>query len=315
MKPQESDVMASAEHSLGPVIRNAGQAARQTVTQAAGTTSARSASLSAEKVSVAYGRHLAVKGVDLDVHGGQIGAIIGANGCGKSTFLRALARLVKPQGGMVILNGHDIAKLPTKRVATQLGILPQSPIAPDGITVSDLVSRGRYPYHKFGSAWSRQDQDAVDHALAVTHMAELADRSVDQLSGGQRQRAWIALTLAQDTDILLLDEPTTYLDVAYQLEVLDLLADLNAIDGITIIMVIHDINLAARYADWILAMKDGECDTIGTAEEVVTPEVISRVFGMDVCIIQDPESSTPMIIADSRHALAPKRAMFEEEKL
>ncbi|MFT8705382.1 ABC transporter ATP-binding protein [Bifidobacterium aquikefiricola] len=273
------------------------------------------ASLSAHKIRVAYGKHLAVKGVDLDAHGGQIGAIIGANGCGKSTFLRALARLVKPQGGTVVLNGHDLATLPTKRIATQLGILPQSPIAPEGITVFDLVSRGRYPYHRFGSSWSKQDQDAVEHALEVTHMGEFADRIVDQLSGGQRQRAWIALTLAQDTDILLLDEPTTYLDVAYQLEVLDLLADLNAIDGITIIMVIHDINLAARYADWILAMKDGACDTFGTPSEVVTPDVIRRVFGMDVRIIQDPESQTPMIIADSRHALAPKRAILDKEKL
>ncbi|MFT8356833.1 MAG: ABC transporter ATP-binding protein [Bifidobacterium aquikefiri] len=280
-----------------------------------GQQQSQSASLSAQKISVAYGTHLAVNGVDLDAHGGQIGAIIGANGCGKSTFLRALARLVKPQGGTVILNGHDIAKLPTKRVATQLGILPQSPIAPDGITVFDLVSRGRYPYHRFGSHWSRQDQDAVEHALEVTHMSDFADRSVDQLSGGQRQRAWIALTLAQDTDIVLLDEPTTYLDVAYQLEVLDLLADLNAIDGIIIIMVIHDINLAARYADWILAMKDGTCDTFGTPSEVITPDVIRRVFGMDVRIIQDPESKTPMIIADSRHALGPKREILEKEKL
>lgn len=273
-----------------------------------GSSADSSANLSAQQVSVAYGRHVVVKGIDLDVPSGQIGAIIGANGCGKSTFLRALARLIQPRGGTVILNGHDIATLSTKQVATMLGLLPQSPIAPDGITVADLVSRGRYPYHHFGSSWSRQDQDAVDHALKVTHMSRFADRSVDQLSGGQRQRAWIALTLAQDTDVLLLDEPTTYLDVSYQLEVLDLLADLNAIDGTTIVMVIHDVNLAARYSDWILAMKDGECDTIGSAREVVTPEVMRRVFGMDVSVIQDPESSTPMIIADSRHALTPKRA-------
>ncbi|MCI1660822.1 ABC transporter ATP-binding protein [Bifidobacterium psychraerophilum] len=262
-------------------------------------------------LSVGYGEHLVINNIDLDIPVGTIGAIIGPNGCGKSTFLRALARLLKPVNGTVLLNGADIASMPTKRVATQVGLLPQSSIAPEGITVSDLVSRGRYPYHRFGSAWNAEDQTAVDHALRATGMEGFADRPVDELSGGQRQRAWIALTLAQQTGIVLLDEPTTFLDVSYQLEVLDLLSDLNASEGTTIVMVLHDVNLAARYADWMLALCDGHQEALGTPYEILTEELVHRVFGVEATIVDDPASGMPMMIADRRHSLRARRALHE----
>lgn len=261
----------------------------------------------AKHVSLAYGAHLVVNDIDLDIKPGSIGAIIGPNGCGKSTFLRALARLLKTQKGTVLLNGSDIASMPTKKVATKVGLLPQSSIAPEGITVSDLVSRGRYPYHRFGTSWSQDDQRAVDHALHATGMADFADRAVDELSGGQRQRAWIALTLAQQTGILLLDEPTTYLDVAYQLEVLDLLCDLNTSEGTTIVMVLHDVNLAARYADWLLAMRDGQRAALGAPSAILTQSLIQEVFGIHAAVLEDPVSGTPMMIADQSHSLKGRR--------
>jgi iron complex transport system ATP-binding protein len=200
--------------------------------------------------------------------------------------------LLKTRNGAVLLNGQDIARMPTKLVATKVGLLPQSSIAPEGITVNDLVSRGRYPYHRFSGTWSAEDQSAVDHALQVTGMTALADRPVDELSGGQRQRAWIALTLAQQTGILLLDEPTTYLDVAYQLEVLDLLSDLNITEGTTIVMVLHDVNLAARYADWILAMHEGRCEALGAPSEILTEGLVQQVFGIHAAMIADPRVRT-----------------------
>lgn len=197
--------------------------------------------------------------------------------------------------------------MPTKLVATKVGLLPQSSIAPEGITVNDLVSRGRYPYHRFSGTWSAEDQSAVDHALQVTGMTALAGRPVDELSGGQRQRAWIALTLAQQTGILLLDEPTTYLDVAYQLEVLDLLSDLNITEGTTIVMVLHDVNLAARYADWILAMHEGRCEALGAPSEILTEGLVQQVFGIHAAMIADPVSGLPMMIADRGHSLQERR--------
>jgi iron complex transport system ATP-binding protein len=263
--------------------------------------------MQARHVSLGYGAHLVVNDIDLDISPGTIGAIIGPNGCGKSTFLRALARLLKTKEGTVLLNGSDIASMPTKAVATKVGLLPQSSVAPEGITVSDLVSRGRYPYHRFGASWSESDQNAVDHALEVTGMTDFADRAVDELSGGQRQRAWIALTLAQQTGILLLDEPTTYLDVSYQLEVLDLLCDLNANEGTTIVMVLHDVNLAARYADWILAMCDGRSEALGAPDQILTQTLIQQVFGVQATIIKDPVAGTPMMIAGQNHCLHNRR--------
>ncbi|MCI1868633.1 ABC transporter ATP-binding protein [Bifidobacterium crudilactis] len=263
--------------------------------------------MQASNLSVGYGTHIVVNDIDLDIRPGSVGAIIGPNGCGKSTLLRALARLLKTGNGAVLLNGQDIARMPTKLVATKVGLLPQSSIAPEGITVNDLVSRGRYPYHRFSGTWSAEDQSAVDHALQVTGMTALAGRPVDELSGGQRQRAWIALTLAQQTGILLLDEPTTYLDVAYQLEVLDLLSDLNITEGTTIVMVLHDVNLAARYADWILAMHEGRCEALGAPSEILTEGLVQQVFGIHAAMIADPVSGLPMMIADRGHSLQERR--------
>ncbi|MFP4513798.1 MAG: ABC transporter ATP-binding protein, partial [Acidimicrobiales bacterium] len=214
--------------------------------------------LAAESLSLAYdGGRLVCDDLSVTIPHGNVTAIVGANACGKSTLLRGLARLLKPADGTVLLDGHDIGRLPTKEVATRLGILPQQPIAPEGITVSDLVARGRSPHQRFFRQWSRADQAAVDVALAATRTTDLADRPVDELSGGQRQRVWIALALAQGTPLMLLDEPTTFLDLAHQVEVLDLLAELNETEDRTIVVVLHDLNLACRYAQHLIAMKDG----------------------------------------------------------
>lgn len=236
-----------------------------------------------------------------------MGSIIGANGCGKSTFLKALARLLPVHQGAVLLEGRAIGTLPTKQVARTLGILPQSPLVPEGITVEGLVSRGRYPHHGMFGGWTSQDDAAVTEALSLTHMSELASSQVDELSGGQRQRAWIALSLAQQTDVLLLDEPTTYLDMTYQLEVLDLLADLNAKKGTTIVMVLHDINLATRYSDWILAMRDGRRLAMGKPAEIITESLIRDVFGMESRVVLDPESQTPTVMPLATHSLRSRR--------
>ena len=208
--------------------------------------------------------------------------IVGANACGKSTLLRGLARLLKPRGGNVLLDGQDIHRLPTREVATRLGILPQQPIAPEGITVADLVGRGRHPHQRWLRQFSPDDEAAVDAALAATATTDLADRRVDELSGGQRQRVWIALALAQGTPLMLLDEPTTFLDLAHQVEVLDLLADLNEREGRTIVLVLHDLNLACRYAHHLVAMKRRRASSAeGTPAEVITAEIVAEVFGLD----------------------------------
>ncbi|WP_375294470.1 ABC transporter ATP-binding protein [Microbacterium sp.] len=247
-----------------------------------------------------------VKGVDLAVPSGRISVIIGANACGKSTLLKTLARLIAPQSGSVVLDGQSIGSIPTKQLARTLGLLPQSPIAPEGIAVADLVGRGRHPHQKLFRSWSAQDDAAVAEALELTGVSDLADRAVDELSGGQRQRVWIAMALAQETGVLLLDEPTTFLDVAHQIEVLDLLTDLNRSKGTTIVMVLHDMNLAARYADHIFAMRGGELIASGAPAEVMTSELISDVFGLDATVIPDPVSGAPMVLPRGRHhVLAP----------
>ena len=227
--------------------------------------------------------------------------IVGANACGKSTLLRGLARLLKPQSGAVLLDGEVIHRQPTKRVARILGLLPQNPIAPEGVTVVDLVGRGRHPHLGAFKRWTSVDDDAVAEALELTDTLDLADRVVDELSGGQRQRVWIAMALAQGTDLLLLDEPTTYLDVAHQVEMLDLLADLNARRGTTIVMVLHDLNLSARYADHLVALRDGAVAAAGTPREVVTEDLVRTVFGLDNRVIEDPVSHTPLVVPVSRH--------------
>jgi iron complex transport system ATP-binding protein len=259
--------------------------------------------LSALQLSAGYGDKLILEGLDLDVPPGKITAIVGANACGKSTLLRAMSRLLSPRGGQVLLDGKSIHGMPPRQLARTLGLLPQSPIAPEGITVADLVSRGRHPHHGMLSRWTRSDDEAVADALEVTRTAELADRPVDELSGGQRQRVWIAMALAQRTDLLLLDEPTTFLDISHQVELLDLLVDLNQGRGTTIVMVLHDLNLAARYADHLVAMADGRLHVTGTPEEVLTEANIRHVFGLESRIITDPISGRPMTLPIGRYRM------------
>lgn len=252
--------------------------------------------LRAEDVSLAYDHRLVCDTLSVAIPQGKITVIVGANACGKSTLLRGLARLLQPTAGTVLLDGHDIHRLPTKQVATRLGILPQQPIAPEGITVSDLVSRGRNPHQRFFRQWSQADEAAVEQALHLTRTADLADRSVDELSGGQRQRAWIALALAQDTPLMLLDEPTTFLDLAHQIDILDLLAELNEADSRTIVLVLHDLNLACRYAHHLIAMRDGRIVAEGPPDDVVTADLVADVFDLPSRVIPDPVTGTPLVI-------------------
>ena len=222
--------------------------------------------------------------------------IVGANGCGKSTLLRALSRMIKPARGAAYLDGKDIHSLPSKEVARRLGLLPQSPVAPDGITVADLVARGRYPHQKLLRQWSRDDERIVAQALEATGTRDLASRYVDELSGGQRQRVWVAMILAQQTSILLLDEPITFLDIAYQIDVLDLCADLHEQQGYTLVAVLHDLNHACRYATHLIAMRDGAIIAQGPPADIVTAELVEEVFGLPCEIINDPQSDTPLVV-------------------
>lgn len=257
--------------------------------------------LRAEDLHLSYEQREVVSGLSLEFPAGRITVIVGANACGKSTLLKGVARLLAPTRGAVLLDGTNIHALPTKKVATILGMLPQTPTAPDGITVSDLVGRGRYPHQGWFRQWKPQDDIAVEEALRATDTLQLAQRPMDELSGGQRQRVWIAMALAQQTDLLLLDEPTTYLDVSHQVEVLDLLTDLNRTRGTTIVIVLHDLNLACRYADHLVAMKAGAIVAQGTPDEVITEENIRQVFGMRCQIAPDPVSGSPMIVPIGRH--------------
>jgi iron complex transport system ATP-binding protein len=252
--------------------------------------------LAAESLSLAYDDRVVVRDLDLQLTDGSFTAIVGPNGCGKSTLLRALGRLLRPAGGRVLLDGHAIQKTPTREVAKVLGLLPQTPVAPEGLTVADLVARGRHPHQSWLKQWSRGDEAAVAEALAWTDMTELADRPVDALSGGQRQRAWISMALAQGTDLLLLDEPTTYLDLAHQIDVLELVARLHAERGRTVVVVLHDLNLAARYAQRLVAMKDGALVASGTPEEVLTEAMLAEVFELEARVLTDPVSGTPMVV-------------------
>ncbi|NKX93876.1 ABC transporter ATP-binding protein [Sanguibacter hominis ATCC BAA-789] len=257
--------------------------------------------LAAERLTLGYGDRKVVRDLTVTVPTGRVTVVVGANACGKSTLLRGLARLLAPSDGAVLLDGKDITSLATRDVARVLGLLPQSPIAPEGITVADLVGRGRYPHQGWFRQWTPDDDAAVADALTQTGVLDLAGRSVDELSGGQRQRVWIAMALAQRTDLLLLDEPTTFLDVAHQVEVLDLLADLNRDLGRTIVMVLHDLNLAARYADHLVAMKDGRIVAEGAPADVVTEETVAEVFGLASRVVPDPVSGTPMVVPIGRH--------------
>ncbi len=259
-------------------------------------------------LSAGYGDQLILQGLDLSLLPGRITALVGANACGKSTLLRVMSRLLQPAHGQVTLNGRSIHAMPTRDLARTLGLLPQSPIAPEGITVADLVSRGRHPHHGLVSRWSGKDDQAVAEALDATRTADLADNMLDELSGGQRQRVWIAMALAQQTDLLLLDEPTTFLDVAHQIELLDLLCDLNERRGITIAMVLHDLNLAARYADHLIAIAKGRIHAQGEPDKVLTQQNVREVFGLESRIVTDPVSLRPMILPVGRHRLAGRAA-------
>src|SRR4051794_10039449 len=261
-------------------------------------------SLAAEGLAVGYDQREIIHDLSVRIPTGKITVIVGANACGKSTLLKTLARLLKPSRGTVLLDGKSIQQIPTREVATKLGLLPQSPTAPEGITVADLVGRGRYPRTRWIRQWSKADDEAVAEAMTSTDVLSIADRPIDELSGGQRQRVWIAMALAQETDILLLDEPTTFLDLTHQIEVLELLVDLNHLHGRTIMMVVHDLNHAARYADHLIAMRDGTVHAEGPPADVVTAELVKDIFGMASQVVPDPVSLTPMVVPIGRHARA-----------
>lgn len=252
--------------------------------------------LAARGVRLGYGDRIIVDDLDLTIPTGVVTTVIGPNGCGKSTLLRSLARLLTPRAGTVLLDGHDITTMRSRDVARVLGLLPQAPTAPEGLTVADLVARGRHPHQSWFRQWSSTDEDEVGAALAHTGIADLGDRRLDELSGGQRQRAWISMALAQGTDILLLDEPTTYLDLAHSVDVLDLVDRLHSELGRTVVMILHDLNLAIRYSDHLVVMKSGRIVAAGAPAEVISVELLREVFDLDAAVIDDPVSDRPLIV-------------------
>lgn len=260
------------------------------------TSDSASPRLSARGLAAGYPGRRVIEDLDLDIAPGRITMIIGANACGKSTLLNVLARVNAPLAGAVQLDGSDVSALSRRRFAQTIGLLPQHPTAPDGLTVAELVSRGRHPHRGVFQRWSAADTARVDDAMAKTGVAALADRPVGDLSGGQRQRVWIAMALAQEPRILLLDEPTTFLDLSHQIEVLDLLRTLNRTDGTTIVVVLHELNLAARYADDLVVMQAGRVVAHGAPADVLTAEVVARAFDLDALVIPDPLTSTPLVI-------------------
>lgn len=252
-------------------------------------------SLAAESVTLAYDGADIVRDLSVRIEPGSFTVIIGPNACGKSTLLRGLSRLLAPRAGSIVLDGRAITEMPAKEVARRLGLLPQSAIAPEGITVRELVGRGRYPYQTVFRQWSAADDAAVDEALAATGTTQLASRPVEALSGGQRQRVWVAMVLAQQTDLLLLDEPTTFLDVAHQVELMELFAELNE-RGRTNVAVLHDLNHAARYASHIVAMRDGRILAEGPPAEVITSQRVEEVFGLANIVVDDPVTGGPLVV-------------------
>jgi len=265
--------------------------------------------LTARDLRLGYGDTVVVDGLDLDILAGTVTAVIGPNGCGKSTLLRALARLLPVRGGHVLLDGERIDRMPTRSVARVLGVLPQAPVAPEGLVVADLVARGRHPHQSWYRQWSSDDEAVVAEALSWTGMAEFAERTVDSLSGGQRQRVWISMALAQGTEILLLDEPTTFLDLAHQVDVLDLVDRLNRERGRTVVMVLHDLNLAARYAGNLVAMRRGRIAASGPPAEVLTEDMLREVFELEACIATDPVAGTPLVVPVGRRHRRGDRAV------
>ncbi|MGE9809062.1 ABC transporter ATP-binding protein [Janibacter sp. G1551] len=260
----------------------------------------RTRTLTAEALSVSFGQRPVIDGLDLAVPPGEVTIIIGANASGKSTLLRTMARILRPASGAVTLDGRAVHETPSRELAKVLGLLPQSPLAPDGITVRDLVSRGRHPHQGLFRAASADDAAAVARALAAAGVTDLADRPVDALSGGQRQRAWIAMALAQEPEVLLLDEPTTYLDVAHQIDVLDCVADLNEQRGTTVVIVLHELALAARYADHLVALSRGRIVAAGPPRDVLDADLVREVFGIDAVVVPDPVTGAPLVVPRSR---------------
>lgn len=263
--------------------------------------------LRAEALTLAYDKRVVARELGVSIPDGSFTVIVGPNACGKSTLLKSLARLLKPTAGTVLLDGAAIGTYPSKEVARRLGMLPQTPTAPGGITVSDLVGRGRFAHQRLLRQWTAADSEAVDEALRMTDVSHLAGRLVDELSGGQRQRVWLAMVLAQQTPILLLDEPTTYLDIAHQFDMLDLCADLHSEHGRTLVAVLHDLNHACRYATHLIAMKDGRVVATGDPTEVVTAQLVEEVFGMPCEVIPDPQTGTPLVVPADRRR---RRAAF-----
>ncbi|MFN8540859.1 MAG: ABC transporter ATP-binding protein [Thermomicrobiales bacterium] len=266
--------------------------------------------LRSESVTLTYGEAPVVRELSIPIPEGSITSIIGPNGCGKSTLLRALAHLMRPSGDAVYLDGQLIHHLPTREVAKRLGLLHQQTVPPNGLLVEDLVRRGRYPHQSFLQPPSRRDAEAVEKALELTGMTELRRRAVDQLSGGQRQRAWVGMALAQDTPVLLLDEPTTFLDIAAQIDLLDLVRVLNREEGRTVVMILHDLNLAARYANWLVAMKDGAIVAAGPPSAVISDALLRDVFAIEANIVDDPRTGTPLVLPNRTlsHGLAQEDA-------
>ena len=258
----------------------------------------------AREITIGYGKVPVIRDLSLDIPRGGIVSIIGPNGCGKSTLLKALGRILSPTSGEILLDGMPLTRRTTREIATRLALLPQNPIAPEDLTVGDLVSRGRSPHQRWYRQWSAEDEQAVNEALARTGLSEMAGDYVDALSGGQRQRVWFAMALAQQTDIVLLDEPTTYLDLAFQVDVLDLVRRLNRDFGKTIVMVLHDLSLAAKYSDTLVAMKSGQIVAQGPARTIISEQLLVDVFDLDARVIPDPHDGSPLIIPIGRHAAA-----------
>ncbi len=252
--------------------------------------------LLADQVTLGYDDHLVFRDLSLRIEPGSVTTLIGANGCGKSTLLKAFGRLLAPSSGRIELEGNPIRALSPRAVARRLAILPQKPLTPAATTVADLVMRGRHPHQTLLRPWSAADAAKVAEALASTSMTALADRDVGALSGGQLQRAWIALVLAQDAPVILLDEPTTFLDLSHQLDVLRLVRQINAERGSTIVMVLHDLSLAARFSDRLIVLHDGGVLADGAPWEVITPEVLATAFGLDALVIPDPASGRPLVV-------------------
>jgi len=255
----------------------------------------------AQQLVTGYDHKAIIHGIDLTIPSHKISVIMGSNGCGKSTLLKTLARLIKPMSGTITIDNEGIGSMSPRKFAKVVGLLPQSPIVPEGITVADLVGRGRFPHQTWLGGWSKKDYEAVAEAMNMMNITPYANLHMDELSGGQRQRVWIAMALAQQTDILFLDEPTTFLDITYQVDILDLLTDLNRKYGTTIVMVLHDINLSARYADHIFALREGRLVAEGIPSEVITSERINEIFGLHCTVIKDPLSGSPLVVPVGRH--------------